>query len=200
MTGKKQQGAPERSGASRGGAEGGVQHAAAPKRKQPPEGVGAAPGKQAQESPSSPPAATGAPPAGLDAARHAKAQKTSHEAELMRQILFPAMMAEALGNDAMFGSSAYRVYLERLIEDAGNPSDPVQRMMLEQLALAHFRIAQLQVQASHAKSTEGVKIYNSAASRLQGEFRRTALALHAYGSRVPGDRTQGMLKVYKEAQ
>jgi len=73
-------------------------------------------------------------------------------------------------------------------------------MMLEQLVLTHYRIGQLQVQASCAESKEGVKIYNSAASRLLGEFRRTALALHAYGSRVPGDRTQGMLKVYKQAQ
>jgi hypothetical protein len=118
----------------------------------------------------------------------------------MRRGLFAAMMADAVGHEATFGSSAYRVFLERLIQDAGNPSDPVQRMMLEQLALAHFRIGQLQVQASHAESNEGVKLYNSAASRLQGEFRRTALALHAYGSRVPGDRPQGMLKVYKQAQ
>jgi hypothetical protein len=92
------------------------------------------------------------------------------------------------------------VFLELFIEDAGNPNDPVKRMMLEQLVLTHYRIGQLQVQASCAESKEGVKIYNSAASRLQGEFRRTALALHAYGSRVPGDRPQGILKVYKQAQ
>ena len=118
----------------------------------------------------------------------------------MRQTLFSAMMTDAVGHEATFGSSAYKVYLDRLIQDAGNPSNPVQRMMLEQLALAHYRFGQLQVQASGAKTIEGVKIYSSAASRLLGEFRRTALALHAYGSRVPGDRTQGMLKVYKQAQ
>lgn len=118
----------------------------------------------------------------------------------MRTSLFPALVADALGYDNLFDSAAYKVYLERLLDDAGNPGDPVERMMLEQLALAHFRIGQLQVSAGKSKGTEATKLYNSAASRLLGEFRRTALALRAYRTRQPEARPEKNLKLFKAAQ
>ena len=80
----------------------------------------------------------------------------------------------ALGLDSLFESRTYKVYLERLIEDAGDPADPIERMLLEQLALAHFRIGQLHVSAGRAEGIEAVKVYNSVAARMLGEFRRTA--------------------------
>lgn len=158
------------------------------------------PGKNPQQAAAAPTSADEQPPPGLDEARHAAAQRAAFQAEVMRQALFPAMMADALGYDNTFESRAYKVYLERLLQDAGNPTDPVERMMLEQLALAHFRIGQLQVSAGHAKALEATKIYNSAASRLLGEFRRTALALRVYRGRVPEDKPQKNLKIFKMAQ
>src|SRR4029077_19969518 len=98
-------------------------------------------------------------------------------AEILRTVIFPGRMAAALGLDSIVESPAYRIYLDRIMDDAGNPSDPIERMLLEQLTLAHFRIADLHVGASTAKGIEAMKIYNSGASRLLGEFRRTALAL-----------------------
>jgi hypothetical protein len=73
-------------------------------------------------------------------------------------------------------------------------------MMLEQLALAHFRIGQLQVNAGRSNGTEATKTYNAAASRLLGEFRRTALALCAYRTRVPEGKLEKKLKLFKAAQ
>jgi hypothetical protein len=155
-----------------------------------------------QEAPAAPSSAPGQPPPGLDAARHAATQRAVQQAEVMRQTLFPAMMADALGYEGTFEGRAYKVYLERLLEDAGNPRDPIERMMLEQLALAHFRIGQLHVSAGHARSTEAAKIYNSGAARLLGEFRRTALALRVYKTGVPEGKAQAKerLKIHKIAQ
>lgn len=140
------------------------------------------------------------PAPGLDEARHAAAQRTAHQAEVLRKGVFPALMASALGFDDFFETSAYKLFLERLLEDAGNPTDPIERMLVEQLAMAHFRIAQLHVSAGHAKVTEVIKMYNSVAARMLGEFRRTALALRAYRTRVPEGKPEKSLKILKMAQ
>src|SRR6516164_6347559 len=45
--------------------------------------------------------------------------------------------------------------------------------------------AQLHVGAGYCKGAEGMKLYTAATARLLGEFRRTALALRAYGTPTP---------------
>jgi hypothetical protein len=86
--------------------------------------------------------------------------------------------------DTLFTASGYRQYLDKLRTDAGNPSDPIEVMLLEQLALAHLRTAQLQSKAGSAEGLETAKIYNAAAARLLSELRQTALAIKTY--REPG--------------
>jgi hypothetical protein len=168
--------------------------------KMPPEGTGNAARDPAHEATAAPGGAASGPPRGLDEARHVAAQRAAHQAEVMREALFPALMADALGYGGTFDSRAYKVFLDRLLEDAGNPSDPVERMLLEQLGLAHFRIGQLQVSAGQAKSVEAAKVYNSVAARLLGEFRRTALALRVYKARVPEGTREARLKIFKQAE
>src|SRR5262245_11043553 len=84
------------------------------------------------------PDATGPPPPGLDPARHAAAQRAAREAEILDRAVVPALMATALQLDHV-ESTGYRVYLDRLRAAAGNPNDPIECMLLEQLAMAHFR-------------------------------------------------------------
>ena len=64
--------------------------------------------------------------------------------------------------------------------DMGNPSDRIERMMIEQLALTHLRLGDLAGHAAHAKGNELIKIANAATARFTSEFRKTALALSAY--------------------
>ncbi len=87
------------------------------------------------------------------------------------------------------------------MEEAGShPIDPIERMLLEQLALAHFRIGQLHVRASEAQGLEAVRVYNSVAARMLGEFRRTVLALRICQAEVPKKKAEGKLKIHKLAQ
>jgi hypothetical protein len=109
-------------------------------------------------------------------------------------------MASALALDRLFDTAAYKVYLEQTLAAAGNPADPIERMLVEQLCLAHFRIAALHASAGQAQALEGVKVYSAAAARLWGEFRRTALALHVYRGRSPQDQAEAKLQVFKAAQ
>jgi hypothetical protein len=121
-------------------------------------------------------------------------------AEVLHEQMFAALMADALGYDEPFDGQAAQAYLECLLEDAGNPRDPIERMMVEQLAVAHFRIAQLHVRAQKAQGVEAAKLYTAAAARLLGEFRRTALALRPYRGRLPEDRSDANCKILKLAQ
>jgi len=75
---------------------------------------------------------------------------------------------------------AYRVYRERLLADCGNPTDPVEIMVIDQLALAHFNFGLLTCRAANARQVEAAGVYASAAARLMAEFRRSALGLQAY--------------------
>jgi len=134
---------------------------------------------------------------GLDTAKHAHLQRLAQQAESLRTELFPTLMADAIGYSANFDAGAYVLYLERLLEEAGNPTDPVEKMLLKQLAIADFRIAQLHCSAAATDAIEVVKIYNSAAARLTGEFRRVALALSVYRNQAPKSRSDGKLKVAK---
>jgi hypothetical protein len=102
------------------------------------------------------------------------------QAVAIEQAMMPSVFASALGLDRYFDAAGYRAFLDKVRADAGNPTDPVEVMLLEQLVLAHFRSAQLQAQAGTAEGLEAVKIYNSAAARLLSEFRLTALSLAAY--------------------
>ncbi len=53
-------------------------------------------------------------------------------------------------------------------------------MLVEQLTLAHFRIAKLQSEAGRVTAIEEVLVYNAAATRLLAEFRKLALALKEF--------------------
>lgn len=123
--------------------------------------------------------------AGLDAARHAAAQQTAHRAEAIRQAFIPGCMATALGTNGLFDASAFRCYLDQFLRDAGDPHDPVERALVEQIAFAHLRLGDLHSQAAGAKSVDSIKVFTSATARLLGETRRLALSLRDYRAKTP---------------
>jgi hypothetical protein len=141
------------------------------------------------------------PPAGLDETRHAAAQRAAHGGEVLREGVFSALMATSLALDKFFDTNAYRVYLAGVMRDLGDPKDPIERMLIEQLCLAHFRVAQLHGAAGQANGLEGMKLLNTVAARMLGEMRRTALSLKAYRTTaVPTNRQKVQLKLFKAAQ
>ena len=77
-----------------------------------------------------------------------------------------------------------QTYLERLREDAGVRGDPVEQILVEQLALAHHNLGRLYVKAAESQSIEQAECFNNAAARLLGELRRLVLALREYRSPI----------------
>lgn len=77
------------------------------------------------------------------------------------------------------------VYLQQLMEDAGQPSDPVVRIMLEQLVMVHHKIGRLNRLSADATTLEEAKVYDAGSACLLGELRRLALAIKDYRSPTP---------------
>ena len=67
-----------------------------------------------------------------------------------------------------------------MLEDAGNPSDPIERTLIEQLALAHFSIGRLHMKACSMEVPKLAIAYSDSATRLLAEFRRCSLALEDF--------------------
>jgi hypothetical protein len=87
-------------------------------------------------------------------------------------------LAPLVGN--AFDVATFQLYLEGFLAEAGAPTDPVERLLLEQLVLAHHVIGRLHVHAGSRQAIDEVKAYHAAAVRLMAEVRRTALALQSY--------------------
>lgn len=134
------------------------------------------------------------PPTGLDAARHAAAQQSAHQAEGLRRAFVPGCMASALGRNGLFDAAAFRSYLDQFLSDAGDPPDPIERALVEQFAFAHLRLADLQSLAAGAKTVEETKVYSAAAARLFGELRRTAIARQVARERAPAPASKPRLR------
>ena len=99
----------------------------------------------------------------------------------------PAVVLGAIAGDSLQGkvsTAGFKSYLDKLLEDSGSPTDPIERQFVEQLAWAHARIGSLHVQAAHAQSPEQAAALNNAATKLMNEHRKTGLALREYRSPV----------------
>jgi hypothetical protein len=139
--------------------------------------------------------AQNAPPPGKPAPPHAKPDEAPRHPALAhltreqigalvaRNAVIGPVMAEVIGEQRVSPVSA-QLYLSALFKEAGDPKDPIERMLVEQAALAHHRLIDLHKRANRAELIDHVKVFNAAAIRLTGEFRRLALALRTYRSPV----------------
>jgi hypothetical protein len=101
------------------------------------------------------------------------------EAYAVRKMTIPAALSGVVGTEVA-GVLGAKFALDSIAVEAGKPSDPVEKMLLEQMVLAHHRLAQLYARADAAVGPEHAKILYGAANRLLGEARRLALAIRAY--------------------
>jgi len=110
-----------------------------------------------------------------------EARDASH-ARNLRDMAAPGwlycVMATTLGET--IGPDAFVYFRDLMLKEAGNPSDPIERMLIEQLALAHFSIGQLRIRACTVDNAKLAIAFSDSATRLLGEFRRCSLALEDY--------------------
>ena len=97
----------------------------------------------------------------------------NHLRETAAPVFMYASMAGILQQTDLAG---FKVYRDRLVADCGSPTDPIEVMLIEQIALAHMNIGRLQFSSATARSIEAARAFGAMATQLLGEFRRTALA------------------------
>ncbi len=104
------------------------------------------------------------------------------QAANLKDLFAPAHLYIAISSSIApsVGTDLFKVYRAKLLEEAGNPTDPIEVMLIEQLALSHFHIGRLHLKSCMAEHGPLVVAYADAATRLTAEFRRSALALEDY--------------------
>ncbi len=98
-------------------------------------------------------------------------------------------------------AATFVMYRDRLIADAGNPTDPVEVMLIETLALAHLNAGRLLCRSVEAEAVdvEVARKYGAMATAMVGELRRTALALAAYRAACDARKSGGAVAGPAEA-
>jgi hypothetical protein len=77
-------------------------------------------------------------------------------------------------------TGVYQAYFDQLMLEAGDAVDPVERMLLQGIAITFHRGGQPLVKAAQAETLQAAGLYNKAATSMYAEFRRQALSLEAY--------------------
>lgn len=137
--------------------------------------------KAAEPEPDVPPA----PAPGLDADTHARGQKSAAKAETIRNGRLFATYAQMVIGIGKFDLDDIQTYIDTLVDDLKATGDPLRRILIEQMALVHFRLAHLNAHSMDAKSTESLKVYNAGCGRLLAELRRLAFTIDSLGSKTP---------------
>jgi hypothetical protein len=135
------------------------------------------------------PGGTTAAGAGNASAKSAAAPKdfenlteSQEQAMMVQDRLIPAIMQMAIAPRGTVDSDTVRGYRDEMLREMGNPSDPLERMMIEQAAVAHVMVLQFHSFTALAKSSIAAGVYANAAAKLMAELRKMILGVREYRS------------------
>jgi hypothetical protein len=75
-------------------------------------------------------------------------------------------------------------YLDEFMKDQGNPTDRLERLIIEQLLLSHHAIGRLHAKAATAQTSEIASTYLHVAAKLTHEFGKLVAVLRDYRTPV----------------
>jgi hypothetical protein len=101
------------------------------------------------------------------------------EAEIARNFIIPAALSRIFDDQrlSILGAASY---LTTIFPDGQTPSDPVEKILLEQLTIAHHRSVALNLRAHQEADPDNLPIYNKACVQLGEVVRRMGLAIKQY--------------------
>ena len=104
------------------------------------------------------------------------------DATIVQELSTAGVLAVIIGKSLKGSVRApgYKVYRDQVLKAGGDPSDPLEAMLLEQAMVAHHRILSLHAEAARAETPEMIEVINAAATKLTAEFRRLCLAVREY--------------------
>jgi hypothetical protein len=96
--------------------------------------------------------------------------------------LIPKIMAFAISPQGAVSYYSVLNYRNEFLLEAGDPADPVERLLLEQLAVAHVVSMNMHFLCTYATTLSQREVYGRAAVTLMSETRRMGLAIKEYRS------------------
>ena len=119
---------------------------------------------------------------GRQAAAPPEPLSPEQQAENLRQ--FGGAVSAYAAGAGVFGPGfdipTFKIYLDDFLKAMGSPTDPLERMLVEQLATANLAIGRLHMRAGASKSAAEASVCLGAVARLMAEVRRTSVALHTW--------------------
>ncbi|MEX2216524.1 MAG: hypothetical protein WD768_20595 [Phycisphaeraceae bacterium] len=98
----------------------------------------------------------------------------------MRKAVIPSIVAGAVKLEKHVSPTTIGAYMEDFAHRAGGIDDPIEEVIVRQIAQADLIIGQLLEQTTRAVNALAAQAYGSTACRLISEVRRLALALKKY--------------------
>jgi hypothetical protein len=105
-----------------------------------------------------------------------------HQAITVRDAVVPTLMQMAMTPKDSLDIHIVRGYRDELLREMGDPADPLERMMIEQAAVAHVVSLQLLSFVASCKTPAETNLYAASAARLMAELRRMILGVREYRS------------------
>lgn len=132
----------------------------------------------------------------LEEIKNAAAADPEYEEKLIDLILNQSAGIYLAGSNQssplrVLSSTAFQRYFEQLYAQISGSKfkDPIHRMMIEQLAVAHHVIGRLMIDSGNCKDSESLRTQVTLAVQLMGEFRRMCQAANSYVPQSQGDKT-----------
>jgi hypothetical protein len=106
-------------------------------------------------------------------------------AERVNDAIVPLLMKGAMACDNALDFATVQEYRQELLRECGDPKDPLERMLIEQTAVAHFVGLHLQTMTMTCLAHPAdLQIVGNVAVQMLGEQRRLTLAVKEYRSPV----------------
>ncbi len=123
----------------------------------------------------------------LDEIKRATSEDPEYEAKLIDLVLHQSAGIYLSGSNQSsplrcLSHRAFQKYFDELYEqiEGSEAKDPLHRMMIEQLTVAHHVIGRLMINSANCKDAEILRTQIMLASQLMGEFRRMTQAANSY--------------------
>ncbi len=116
------------------------------------------------------------------------ASLVEQRAEQIDERIFPAFLFSTLKGSVgdQIDPEVYQAWVKKQLRESGSPRDPIERLLVEQVLLAHQHVCILTNRSTTSKSAKDTAAYATAVARLQAEIRRTSLALKEYRQAAGG--------------
>jgi hypothetical protein len=110
---------------------------------------------------------------------------------VLENVFFPAQVLASLRLDDKATVTAVRLFLTRFREEAGPPRDGVERILLDQVVVAHLKVGELYALAAATSKLEFKQLYSNAAVRLLEVLCRLVTTLTSYRASASRRRRPG---------